>query len=361
VAIPAAILARRAAGVLFVLLAGGACDDAGPDGAFRPTDPTLLSTGSPTKDEDPSVVRAADGRLFVAWFSDRGANPDIYVTSRAGGTDWTAPVRVTNNPGGDFNPHLIQDEQGVFHLTWFRWTAPSVGHIWYNSSADGRTWDPGTEVQVTTADAVDDWVPTIARAADGTLVICFVSEVRDPANRTSELYVAVRRPGATDWDPATALTAVNSPTEHDHLPFAARIGNEIRLVWVRYDTSKPLPWENPESDLFAATSADGLAWSAATRVTDEPGSVVNLFPMLYADEDGLWSYLWLSGRSGTPRVFERDVTGAPPYPQGVRERDELPAGYSHRIVPTSTPGVYLGVWVQGPEGAQDIYYRFFER
>ena len=90
-------------------MAGGACGDAAPDGAFRPTDPILLSTGSPTKDEDPSVVRAADGKILVAWFSDRGGNPDIDLTSTEGGTDWTDPVRVTADPGGDFNPHLIQE------------------------------------------------------------------------------------------------------------------------------------------------------------------------------------------------------------------------------------------------------------
>ena len=32
-----------------------------------------------------------------------------------------------------------------------------------------------------------------------------------------------------------------------------------------------------------------------------------------------------------------------------------------RIVWTGTPGVYLAVWVSGPEGAQEISYRFFER
>jgi hypothetical protein len=204
-------------------------------------------------------------------------------------------------------------------------------------------------------------VPTIARAADGTLAIYFVSEARDPTNPTSEIYVSGRRPGVANWDPATALTALNSAAEHDHLPFAARIGNEIRLGWVRYDTTEPLPWDNPESDLFSATSADGLVWSAPTRVTDEPGTVFNLFPMLYSDADGVWSYLWLSGRSGALRVVERDVADVAPYPQGVREREELPPGYSHKVVATPTPGVYLAVWVQGPEGAQDVYYRFFGR
>jgi hypothetical protein len=31
------------------------------------------------------------------------------------------------------------------------------------------------------------------------------------------------------------------------------------------------------------------------------------------------------------------------------------------VAETSTAGVFLGVWVQGPEDEQEIYYRFFER
>jgi len=337
-----------------------ACTDSTSSGAFQPSDPALLSTGSPGKDEDPSAVRAQDGTLFVAWFSERGGNADIYLTSTDDGVLWSDPLRVTTDAGGDFNPHLIQDGQGTFHLTWFRWTAPFVGHIWYTSSADGLTWDPEAEVQVTEVAGVDDWVPTIAQAADGTLVICFVSEARDAGNPTNELYVSVRRPGETVWEAAVPLATLNSPTEHDHLPFAARIGNQIRLVWERHDTSEALPWVNPESDLFTATSSDGLTWSGPVRLTDEPGDVVNLFPTLFAGHDGAWSYLWLSTRSGAPQVFEVPVAATGDYPQGLDARGEL-EGYSPRIVATATEGVYLGLWVQGPEGAQDIYYRFFER
>jgi hypothetical protein len=45
------------------------------------------------------------------------------------------------------------------------------GNIRYNSSTDGKTWNPTAEVQVTTVNAVDDWVPTIAQAPDGSLAI----------------------------------------------------------------------------------------------------------------------------------------------------------------------------------------------
>jgi len=77
--------------LLAMLAACGGSAATGPEPAgsstFQPTDPRLLSTGSPTKDEDPSVLRARDGTMFVAWFSDRGNNPDIYVTSTANGND----------------------------------------------------------------------------------------------------------------------------------------------------------------------------------------------------------------------------------------------------------------------------------
>src|SRR6185503_10799747 len=95
-----------------------ACRDQSPPRAFAPTDPILLSTGSPTKDEDPSIILAKDGTIFVAYFSDRGNNPDIYITSTKNGRDWTPAVRVTTSPGGDFYPSLFQDDAGLFHLAW---------------------------------------------------------------------------------------------------------------------------------------------------------------------------------------------------------------------------------------------------
>ena len=331
--------------------------DRGP--AFEPTDPVLLSAGSPTKDEDPSVVLARDGKLVVAWFSDRSGNGEIYITSTSNGVDWTSPVQVTTNSGGDFNPNLFQDAQGTFHLTWFRWEALFRGHIWYNSSVDGSTWDPNAEVQVTTTADVDDWVPTITQAADGTLLVYFVSERRDTTNPTAEVYVATRRPGLTSWDPAIPVANVNSATENDHLPFAARTGAEITLAWVRHDTTQALPWLNPKSDLFCASSSDGVTFSVARKITNDAGNIVHLFPTLYSNLDAQWSLVWLSTRLGPPRVFELGLDAAANYPQALLENTALPPGYSHRIAPTPTAGVYIGVWVQGPDGAQDIYYRFF--
>ena len=357
----------RIVGTLLVLLAGlmTAChhepsesDD--DSAAFSATDDRLLSSTSPTKDEDPSIIRARDGTLFVAWFSDRaGGNADIYITSTSRGTQWTPPVRVTTSLDGDFYPNLLQDDQGRFHLVWFRWDAPFRGHIMHNTSADGLAWNPANETTVTTTANVDDWVPTIAQTPDGTLLVYFVSAKRNASSTLNKIYMTSASAGG-EWSMPSAVS-INSPTEHDHLPIAARTGSQLTLVWVRTDAAQATPWMATKADVFTASSPDGRTWARPVRITNDTSPVVHVFPSLYAAHDQSWWIAWLSTRLGRPRVFEIPAAQADLYPQAAAEISLLGEGYSHRIVATPTPRVYLGVWVQGPEGAQDIYYRFFRR
>ena len=354
----------RTVQVLVLAVTVAACEESVappvvPD--FAPGAPALLSTASPGKDEDPSVILARDGSLVVAWFSDRGGNPDLYVTRTHDGVHWESVVRVTNDPGGDFYPNLFQDDLGVFHLVWFRWYALERGHIVHNQSTDAMSWSAAGEDSVTTTPDVDDWVPCVTGAADSLLVF-FVSALRDGANPTSDIYMTVRHPGATGWDAAARVPGINSASEHDHLPVAARTAtNQFTLVWVRHDTSQPAPWLDPPpvSHLYYAQSPDGSLWSAPQAITNDAGAVVNVFPGLYRRGGGEWRIAWLSTRSGAASVWELPLAGASAYPAGVIANPSLPPGYSHRISPTPAPGAYLAAWVQGPEGAQDIYYRVY--
>ena len=346
--------------LLLVLGALWGCDDDAttpvPEPRFYSTTARLLSTGNPTKDEDPSILRAGDGSMFVAWFSDRDGPGDIYLARNEGGDAWSSARRVTFDPGGDFYPSLLQDAGGVFHLTWFRWYALERGHILHSTSSDGLSWNVADEESVTTDLDVDDWVPTPSLASDGTLFVYFVSERRG-GNGTSDLYVASKASAPASWTAPDSLSILSSATEHDHLPFVARTGSGFTMVWVRHDTSVPLPWNNPKSHVFLSTSADGTTWSAPQQVTTDAGNVVNLFPFIV---DGT-TLVWLSTRGGPPKVYEMPLAMALNYPSGVTEVTSLPPGYSHRMAPTSTGGIYLGAWVQGPLGAEDVYYRFFER
>jgi len=328
---------------------------------WQPIGTRLLSTNSPTKDEDPSVICGQNGFVYVAWFSDRGGNADIYLTATSDGLSWKAPIRVTTSPEGDFYPNLFQDYQGIFHLVWFRWSALFRGHILHNTSLDGLTWHQESEELVTSETDVDDWVPTITQAPDSTLLVFFVSSRRNPTNPTSDIYLATKRLGATGWSQAVAPAGLNSATEHDQLPFATQTGDQLTLVWVRHDTSAILPWTNPKSDLYFSTSSDGQHWATPGKITNETGNVVNLFPALYAKPDYQWSLIWLSNKPGHPVLYEMPLANATIYPEGRIRNKRFGVGYSHRVAPTPTRGIYIGVWVEGPEGAQDIFYRLFKR
>ncbi len=341
---------------------GDDASDPGTEPRYSITAARLLSTGSPTKDEDPSVLRAADGSMFVAWFSDRddGAG-DIYLVRTQREANWSSAIRVTDDPGGDFYPSLIQDAAGTFHLTWFRWYALMRGHILHSTSNDGVSWSVANEESVTTDPDVDDWLPTPAIASDGTMFIYFISDLRDAVNVTSEIYVVAKGPSDINWSAPVPVTGINSASEHDQLPFVARTGSGFTMVWVRHDTSQPKPWLNPKSQLFLATSTDGLAWSTPLQVTNDAGNVVHLFPSIVTPESGQQSILWLSNRDGVARPYELLVANVNQYPATVDEVNRLGDGYSHRMAETPVAGLFLGAWVDGPVGAEEVYYRFFER
>ena len=349
---------------LLPLVLFAACGDdpveTGTPPRYSATTSAPLSTGSPTKDEDPTVLMAKDGSIVVAWFSDRGGNNDIYITRTTKGTDWATPVRVTTSADGDFYPNLVQDSNGVFHLTWFRWYALNRGHIWYNQTIDPLMWNTADEVQVTTTADVDDWVPSIAATPDK-LYTFFVSEVRNATNPTNEIYFSTSPLDSVAWGDAQPFPH-NNPFQHDHLPYAAWTGSQLDVVWVRHDTSQPSPWLDPppKSEICYAYTMDGVAWSFEYVVTPDAGPVVHIFPQLYRRSGGDWRILWTTTRGGAPQLVELPLLEYYTYPSGVVGNAKLPAGYSHRVTRTPIDGLYLGAWVQGPDGAQDIYYRFYQ-
>lgn len=337
-------------------------NDAGSDAPlFAASDKQLLSDQNPDHlDEDPSVILAADGSLLVAYFSQRASNPDIYVKRTTDGVSWTE-TRVTTDPGADYYSSLYQDDSGVVHLTWFRWTAFQVGSIWHNSSPNGIDWDPAGETQVTLAPDVDDWVPTISGTAAGDLIVTFASEKRNPA-ALSELYLSKKPAGASGWDAAVPMAGVNDPAAHETLPFVVRTGSELTLLYVKMDATNAVPWENASADLYLSKSSDGAAWSAPQRVTDDdPATFTDVFPGAYPDLSGKWSMLWISTKTGAAATHVMPLDAVASYPASAAVNPVF-EGYSPRAAPTPTPGVFLGVWVEADpvdQNKKDVYYRFF--
>jgi hypothetical protein len=336
-------------------------DGAAPDApGFIPADPLLISTASPGRDEDPFVLRARDGWIYVVWFSERTGNGDIYLRRTHDGVAWSEAVRVSSTAERDLYPCLHEDDAGRLHAAWFRRGdgGNGRGHIVYTSTSDGLAWNPGSEVAVTApAGADNDWTPSIVRAANGALVIAFARDGCYPRPQPCFTLKVVTSDDGVVWSNPVAMVAPAG--EQDHLPFLARDGANLIAVYNRYAANATLPYATDTTDVLSAMSTDGMTWSAPAELTaNDAERVVDVFPILFTDHDLTQRMLWLSATPSSQSVVERAFSGSgAPVPI-----DALPAsGYSHHVVATPTPGVYLGAWVEGAEPAQEIRARVFRR
>ncbi|MGD8625895.1 MAG: Ig-like domain-containing protein, partial [Anaerolineae bacterium] len=116
------------------------------------------------------AVSPVDGNLYVAWADYRNGDSDIYLTrSTDGGTTWSAPVRLNDDPVGNgidqFQPQVSVAPNGRVAVMWFdrRLACPDLpwipaAHVGvYNGCIDTfmtRSFDEGVT-----------WVPNIRASA----------------------------------------------------------------------------------------------------------------------------------------------------------------------------------------------------
>jgi len=187
--------------------AGGAGGDGGAPAILPPfSEPTMiaaLSASEDGNDDDPSLT--AD--LTEIYFnSDRtGSNEDIWRSVRANETDdWPAPeaVDVLNSPDRETGIALAADGLTV----WFSSDRGGAGLDIYVARRDQRSdeWlSPELEEALSTSD--DDLVSSIS--ADG-LTIYLARRTDDSDDY--DVFVAQRDTVADDWQPAAALSEVNT-------------------------------------------------------------------------------------------------------------------------------------------------------
>jgi hypothetical protein len=344
----------RVPALLVLLLAlAGSCGpprqtfDAAPVGA----DPVQIAKEGDV-DEDASVVRTRDGRFRAVWWSKRNGQVDLFTRVSDDGVTWTDEQAITNDPGEDYYPSLIQSRDRTFHLAWFRFVRGLARKdIWYARSADGREWS--RPVRISTAGL--DWAPAMYEDSFGMVWIVW-SSTRS-GNR--ELYTVRSGDGGRTWSHFVRLT--DSPEEDDFPAVLARPNGERTLAWTRYahGSKQDDYYRDASAEVVTATSRDGLHWSApVTQSPPDPGNrYIDMLPWLFGDKDGGHTYLaWTSSRPSTRgEILVRELTS----PDAPIHQLTTSTGsdYAARIVPASQPGAYLMVWTSGREGAMRVFAR----
>jgi hypothetical protein len=355
-----------------MLLAACGQEEADPLRRLLPTGELTLSPGNVGgQDEDPSPLVARDGSLHVAWYSNRNG-PDvreIFLARSSDGTTWTdPPIQMTRSPQFSFYPSLLQDPAGAFHLAWWRMSdGGTTNRILYKSSPDGVSWDLDREITV--ADGPGDWLPSMVHDRVGNrLLVYFASPVRDAAGqvdlgeRVTRIYVAID--GGAGFGPPQRLIGVNPDDSHNTYPHVVQ-GEDGRflMTFTRYDAAAPndvlAVLAEPSTQTLFSTSIDGLTWTAPAVMSDP--TAVDVLPHLFPEQDGAtWRVIWQTASASAPAGATVEMVAGGRYPDDLVPRPQI-VGYSSWILPTATPDIYWGVWVNGATGRQKIRYAFFTR
>jgi len=282
-------------------------------------------------DYRPDMIRSANGDLWVAWHSFRSGNGDIWCkTSPDDGATWTAAAQVTTDTDYDYAPTLARASNGDTWVAWYSYRSGNAD-IWYKTSPDGGvSWSGATQL---TADTGSDYSPTILQTSGGDLWVVWHSY----RSGNADIWYRTSPDAGTTWSSPAQLTAA---PEYDYYPDIAEMSDgTLWLVWERwgdtwYKTSGDsgqtwsveavleewaygpgvvqnsdddiwLTWYSYRSgnyDLWYKTSPDnGATWSDPMQFTRFTG--YDGYPSVAPLADGNMAFAWQSDRAGGHNIW----------------------------------------------------------
>lgn len=253
-----------------------------------PTQSFVRVTNDSGSDQNPSLLRASDGKLWTVFQSDRAGNWDLwYKTSINDGASWSAATRLTDHEGSDLCPAIAQVADGTI---WIVWYSDRTGNwdIFYKTSADfGASWS--TDQQLT-YDSLWDMEPAIAQDDGGRIWITWCSY---RAGSNWEIWTTNTSDAGVHWSDPTRIT---NDSAWDYDP-AVLYGGPTPLLWVVWYSER-----SGNRDLWYKTSEDGTVWSASIRLTTDSGTDQN--PSLTLIGDTIWA-AWHSDRTGHSDIWHK--------------------------------------------------------
>ncbi len=230
---------------------------------LRVNDVTTNSQSEPDLAVDPVNAHL----IHVVWTDTRSAilGPDIfYANSTDGGLSFNPSVRVNDDVTGSEQgqPSIAVAPNRDVYVVWRDPRSAAKGpDIYFSKSSDlGATWSPNIFLNSDVGNAIQQ-DPTIAVDAAGTIYVAW-TDYRNP-NTAPDIYEA--------WSANVGASfGANVQVNDDRglapqlSPSLAANAGKIQIAWADYRTGGSTNY-----DIYTASSADGITWSANMKVNDD--------------------------------------------------------------------------------------------
>ena len=199
---------------------------------------------------EPEPRLATDGKTVLVFFSNRTSTGEhlFYVASSDAGSNFSLPIQLTHDLGGQTNAALVFVGSTV-HLVWQGYFNDGEEYIFYAKSPNaGLTWQPETALTSTTT--AQDRHAAIAAVGDKV----FVAWSRFYQGREA-IYVRASFDSGVTWKPEVQVSDYEVPS---FLEFSAigSNGTHVHMVW------------NSQGIQYSRSSDSGATWTTSTPLTN---------------------------------------------------------------------------------------------
>jgi len=217
------------------------------DVVVDPTDPNLIH-----------VVWMDERNQFTTW-------EDIYyANSTDGGLSFNPNRRVNNDATGaeQGSPAVaVASDRSVYVV----WSDPRNGargsDIYFSKSMDlGNSWTPNSIVNDDTGNAAQS-VPTIAVDSAGAIYVAW--QDNRMTNTAPDIFATRSTNGGSSFAASVKVNDDNLAVFQGQPSLAANAG-KVQVAWTDTRTQGSTSW-----DIYTASSADGLTWSANMKANDD--------------------------------------------------------------------------------------------
>ena len=262
---------------------------------------TLERSGETEKagqcDRFPAIACGPDGRVYLAFTSNRNGNSDVFLRVFDGNA-WGEDLPLAATQADEYNPAALVDAQGSLRLAWIG--DAEAGH--YNVFA-ATVVDPRAPIEpVCVTDAEDDAMrPGLACDAAGRVWLSYYKWAKMKGiSRDKEVYA--RHTDGAGWSDEIHISPDDVPSYEDHTdPAVAACGDGVIVAW-SWDFHKPKGYtQEAHSPTIFVRTANAEGASGKSRAVSGPN--IESLPSVAVDKAGRVWCAWSSvDRSGGKSV-----------------------------------------------------------
>jgi hypothetical protein len=287
-------------------------------------------------DNAPSIIQTEDGKVWVAWHSDRNGNEDIFYKF-FDGSSWSGETQLTTDAQNDMNPSIMQAQDGRIWVVWDTDRKLLDEDIYYRVF-DGLSWSGDTPL---CTELYPDKNPSITQTSDGLIWVVWSSI--SPAGDPELFYKTFNGSG---WSTEFQLTNDQNMDDEDPAIMQAMDG-KVWVAWSKKNKAK-------NEDVYYKTF-DGGTWSANIQLTTD--SYIDSSPTITQSMNGRIWVTWSSSRKANNlnvyyKIFDGVYWTSDLQLTSAMEDDKTPS------IMQATNGSIWTVWASKRVLAQyDIYYK----